>query len=473
MPNNTLSPSTVRWDCVEYMTGKGLQISQEGLKFFESVISIGPIGSPAGIQLANVFELSMFTKESLDFIYTGVPTSHENLRMLMKLIKREGYLIVLEEDVKRDVLKFDGWDLVHFDDRDDEAAKVSFYVFKKIKFGKIESYANPKPAKTALVVRYGAFGDLMQASSVFHGLKQQGYHVTVLASLPGVDVITNDPNVDEIIFYQKDIVPNHELGDFWDHLKTKYDHYVNLSESVEGTFLALKGRSQHQWCPKAREAVMNYNYIQFQHELAGVPHVPKVKFFPTVEEQLWAKKQREIIGGRVIVWSLKGSSPHKVYPHVDEVIQKVLDAYSDVKIVLVGGPDCLPMEEKWDSNPRVVRTVGKWPIRFSLAFTQLADLVIGPETGLLNAVSGEEMPKICFLSHSTVENLTRDWVNTESLYGKNTVCPGRGNNEAKACHQLHHTFEFCKQDEKTGLAQCQVDISSEETFAAIQGFLNK
>jgi hypothetical protein len=56
------------------------------------------------------------------------------------------------------------------------------------------------------------------------------------------------------------------------------------------------------------------------------------------------------------------------------------------------------------------------------------DIVIGPETGVLSAVAMEPMKKIVFLSHSSVENLTRDWVNTVSLYSKNTPC--------YPCHKL-------------------------------------
>jgi hypothetical protein len=51
------------------------------------------------------------------------------------------------------------------------------------------------------------------------------------------------------------------------------------------------------------------------------------------------------------------------------------------------------------------------------ALAQVADVVVGQETGLLNAVAMEPMRKVVLLSHSTHENLTKHWVNTEALTG--------------------------------------------------------
>lgn len=104
---------------------------------------------------------------------------------------------------------------------------------------------------------------------------------------------------------------------------------------------------------------------------------------------------------------------------------------------------------------------------------------MGSETGVMNAIAMEEMPKIVFLSHSTVENLTRDWVNTHSLSSERTVCQGRGNNEAPACHQLHFGWAKCTEApapagteelhkrKGSGVAQCQADIDPQDAYKII------
>lgn len=172
------------------------------------------------------------------------------------------------------------------------------------------------------------------------------------------------------------------------------------------------------------------------------------------------------MGGFIIAWALAGSSGHKTWPYLDSALAAILLEFPDAKIVLMGGEAAKILEQGWENEPRVIRRSGVWKIRESLAFVQVADLVIGPETGVTNSVSCEPMPKVVFLSHSTHENLTRDWVNTHILASAETTCPGRGENAAPACHQLHFGWSRCKQTPE-GVAQCQADISASDAFRVI------
>ena len=308
---------------------------------------------------------------------------------------------------------------------------------------------------------------------MFAGLKAQGYHITLYTSPPGDEVVTNDPNIDVFYLQDKDQVPNHLLGEFWAYHKKKYDKWVNLSESVEGSLLALPGRSVHGWSPLARHKVMDFNYLQIQHELAGIPHEIAMRFYPTDSEKVWAEKQRSKMGKFVIGWPLAGSSVHKTWPHLDQVVASIMLDFPLVDIVFLGGPAAKILEQGWEKEPRVHRRCGQWSIRQSLSFVEVCDMAIGPETGLMNAASCHEYPKVVFLSHSSEENLTRDWPNTRSLWSSKTTCPGRGANEAPACHQLHYTWEHCKKDEATSTAQCQADISFDQAYEAIWSTLTE
>jgi ADP-heptose:LPS heptosyltransferase len=322
------------------------------------------------------------------------------------------------------------------------------------------------------VVRYGAFGDMLQASSVFAGLHQAGYHVTVYATPPGSDVCTHDPHVDEWILQDKDQVPNDKLGEFWESIAKKYDRFVNLSESVEDTWIASHRKVQFRWPPALRHAHLNQNYLEHQHDLAQIPHEPAVRFYPTADEAAWASREKARMGGLVVLWSLAGSSRHKTWPYLDNIIALLMLEFPGLKVVLVGDQAGQLLERGWEKEPRVFRRSGIWPIRKSMAFAQVADVVIGPETGILNSVACEAHPKVIFLSHSTHENLTRDWVNTHVLASEATSCPGRGENAAPACHQLHYDWSACKRakdaaGEDMGVAQCQADISAEQAGKVI------
>jgi ADP-heptose:LPS heptosyltransferase/predicted SAM-dependent methyltransferase len=493
------------WEVAPYLKGRGLDIGAGDFKVLPHVISVDNMNHQQfgfsvkpDVMVRTAENLDVFGSQSMDFVFSSHTLEHiENYQVALKewwrLIKPNGYLVLYlpDEDeypkvgepganpdhkwnvsyggllAAMDELR--GWDLVDYQKRNENDEYSLLFVFKKTGARpNAQSFLNPRPAKTACVVRYGAYGDLMMATSVWAGLKKQGYHVTVFASPPGSDVITHDPNIDKLVLFDKDQVPNANLGDFWNYQAKKFDKFVNLSESVEGTFLAMPGRIQHGWSPMVRHSMMNRNYVEFAHDLAGVPHEPAVKFYPTLEEREWARKTRARMGKRVVMWSLAGSSGHKTWAGLDHVIASFMLTYDDVDVVLVGGPECAMLEAGWENEPRVHLTCGKWSIRQTLSFLEHCQLVIGPETGVLNAASCMDVPKVTLLSHSTHENLTRDWKNVVPVASKKTTCPGRGDNEAPACHQLHYGWANCRMDKESGVAQCQADISVQDVWDAIQ-----
>lgn len=485
----------IKWELVPYTRGSVLDLGAGMWKAFPHFTSVdngdhakfGHQISP-DLRVDTCAKLERLASGSWDAVFSSHLLEHipygevpAALAEWLRVIKPSGYLILYVPDEDEypkvgephanpehkwnvnyqrvvDAMPESGWDLVDFQKRNQDQEYSLFFVFQKRKGKPAFSYRNEKPTKTAAVVRYGAFGDLLQASSIFAGLKKQGFHVTLYTSPPGSEVITNDPNIDRIILQDKDQVPNHELGQFWEAIAKKYERFINLSESVEGTLLALPGRMNHSWPKEIRHKRLNENYLEFQHELAGVPHDPQVKFYPTLDEKAWARQQRERMGEFVVLWSLAGSSVHKTWPHLDAIIARLMVAYEHVEVVLVGGPDCVILEQGWEKEKRVHLRSGKWSIRQSLAFAQLADIVVGPETGVLNSVACLDMPKVIFLSHSTEKNLTRDWVNTTSLHSTPDCYP---------CHILHYGWKHCHRDDATGTAICQVQITPEMAWNAI------
>ena len=519
----------IRWEIVRWTRGRGLDVGCGPNKAFPHMIGVD---NGADIQLFghqfkpdvwidDAADLRLFGTESMDYVFSSHVLEHipfdkvvKCLKEWLRVTKVNGYLVMYLPDetlypkvgepganpdhkwnVSYKLLvelmeKAGHWDLVDWQRRDQGTEYSLFFVFQKKTKGHTFSCTKPKPEKRAAVVRYGAFGDIVQASSVFKGLKDQGYHVTAYCSPPGSDVILHDPNVDEFYYQDKDQVPNHALGVFWDYHKQKFDKWVNLSESAEGTLLALPGRFLHGTPPQLRHKLANMNYLELQHDAAGIPHRPQVHFYATSDEKSWARTLREKMGNCTIVWSLAGSSVHKTWPFVDSIIAALLLEFPHLHVVLVGGPAAVLLEQGWfkvgddgqpirdeagrkvQVDPRVHPVSGDWSIRETMAFSQVADIVIGPETGVLNAVSHEPNAKVVFLSHSSHENLTRDWNNTHVLWADRTHCPGRGANEAPACHQLHYGWDHCKNalgddGKPSGIAQCQMDITPEAAHRVI------
>jgi predicted SAM-dependent methyltransferase/ADP-heptose:LPS heptosyltransferase len=529
----------VRWELVKWTGGRGLDIGCGPQKAFPHFIGLDNnvdaqlfgIQARPDIYIDDAQDLRLFATEQYDFVFSSHLLEHipfdkvvKTLKEWLRVLKVGGYLLLYlpdetlypkvgEPGANKDhkwnvsyqlvvelMQKAGFWDLIEWERRDKDREYSLYFVFQKKVKGHAFTCTKPKPeGKTAGVVRYGAYGDLLQASSVVAGLKEQGYHVTLYCSPPGCEVLNHDPNIDSFYYQGVNQVPNAALTQFWDYHKKKYDRWVNLSESVEGQLLSIPDRAPHQWTPAARHRLMNHNYLEMMHEIAGLPHVPRMRFYPTPEEVEWAKEERARIGsGIIVVWAMSGSSVHKKWPWTDTVMASMLLEFPQVKFVLVGGPDCVLLEQGWFkvkdgeperdergqrilADPRVQPRAGDWSIRQTLSFCQQADVVVGPETGVLNAVAQEPMPKVVFLSHSTDENLTRDWVETHVIVSEVTSCPGRGEREAPACHQLHYGWTYCKnvihEGEPTGCAQCMWDIPAEHVakvlWHVIQGRLEQ
>lgn len=336
------------------------------------------------------------------------------------------------------------------------------------------SWKDAKPAKTCGIVRYGAIGDMLQCSSLFPWLKEQGYWIDLYCQAgQGLEAIKHDPHVDRFIIQGKDEVPPQFLDEFWNYTRKKYDKWINLCESVEATLLASPGRANWEWPNALRAKYLNRNYLEWTHELAEVPPPYRPKFYSTVEEKAWAKDKARSYGRKNILWSLAGSSGHKVWPHLDTIIASVMLTYPDVHVVLVGDEFCQILEVGWEKERRVHKQSGKWSIRQSMAFAEVADLIIGTETGLLNAAGHMDVPKIVCLSHSSPEMLTKHWTNAIALQQPQGVgCP------KSPCRQLHgannHSpWEDCPKHEETGTALCQFHIHPDMMYDAITQIVSK
>jgi ADP-heptose:LPS heptosyltransferase/predicted SAM-dependent methyltransferase len=482
--------SKIRWEIVPYTKGKVLDLGCGPFKAFTHFIGVDN-GADEGyskhykpdVRVDTCEKLDVFASQSFDAVFSSHLLEHiENYQAALKewyrVVKVGGYVVLYlpDEDEYPKVgtkganidhkwnVNYDrvveampgAWDLVDFQKRNQEEEYSLFFVFKKTNSGRNFSWKKPKPEKTCAVVRYGGIGDMIQTASVFPLLKEQGYHITVYTSDVGEEVMRHDPYVDRFIVQSKNQVPNNELMGFWGYTQKKYDKWINFSESVEGTWLAMTDRASHRWPHAVRHKYLNQNYLEFMHELAEVPFKPNPKFYPTAEETKWAKSQKK---GFTILWALAGSSVHKSWPHIDAIWARLMLRYPDCQIVTTGDMTTQILEAGWENEKRIVKRAGKWSIRQTLAFATVADLVVGPETGVLNAVSHLQIPKILFLSHSSVENLSRDWVNTTNLLGNASCYP---------CHMLHYNWDHCRKHEETATAMCQHEISPDKFWTEFE-----
>ena len=423
------------WEIVPYTRGKGIEVHSES-RIFAHFMRADP---------------ECIKAQSLDFVFTRGAKAIDP--QWWRILKYGGHLVTIGPDVSTDL---DHYDEVRREDTDEGI----FQVYRRKQSGGRLVAHDVIPAKSVAVVRYGAYGDAIQASSILPWLKAQGYHITFYGHETSYDVLKHDPHIDRWVVQDRDQVPNEALLQFWLYEAKKYERWINLSESVEGTLLATEDRAPFYWPKEARHKHMNRNYLEMVHEIADVPLPPRAKFHATPDEMAWAKKQKEK-AGTAIVYSLSGSSIHKAWPHLDALIARIMLDSPSAKVVLVGADSDAWLQEPWAKEDRVWKMAGKWSIRQAMAFAEESDLVIGSETGLLNAVGLADVHKIVFLSHSSEENLTKHWKKTTALVPRETV-------GCYPCHKLVMRWDHCHKDEETGVALCQAKIDIDTAWLAVQ-----
>lgn len=457
-----------------------------------------PWGTTGAEFISDVQSLPAFTDESFDYVYSShtledMPTPEAVLVEWWRLIKPGGKLILylpLTKGVARTLGKVDwenfypdkgtlGANPAHQHDYSPQEIKgmverighaeilvdeirgefdeYSFLqVYTKVSSSHLRRNQVHLPSgKRALVVRYGAIGDVIQSTPVFRKLKEEGFHVTFNCSQAAKEILENNPNIDEFAVQIKDYVPNYgnNLDVYWDEIKQGFDKFINLTGSAEGSLL-IPDRDLYRWMddiraknPGANEAAVLATALKAAQEKAGDTNYydqhlkyagfeeesPRGELFFSRAEELMAQAFRERQKGKFIVlWALAGSSYHKVYPYFHTVAQELTLRNPDVLLISIGDATGKLLERPPSS--KYLPRAGEWTLRTSMLMTKYADLVIGPETGMLNAAGCFDTPKITLLSHSSHNNFCKHFINDYCLAPIDTFC--------HPCHVLHYTHAY-------------------------------
>jgi ADP-heptose:LPS heptosyltransferase/predicted SAM-dependent methyltransferase len=491
----------VRFDLVPYARGRAIDLGCGESKVFPSFLGVDNckdnllFGARIKPDMAveTVERLPIFADGSFDCAFSSHTLEHiedheATLAEWWRLVKVGGTLIVYlphadhyprigqpgaNPDHKHDFVPEDivramervadltnrGWDLVVNETRTARDEYSFLQIYRKLADPvMVHSYNAPPPVKTLALVRLGAFGDALWLSSVLPALKAQGYHITVYTQDQGELVLRHDPSIDRIITMPDYLFTEINLVAYWLHEQTKYDRFINLVGSVESRLLPTAKDFQFYWSDEVRQRVMNVNYLETVHDWCGVPYRPAVKFHATEDESRRARSRLADLRGPVVVLNVSGSGQFKWWPHGQELLERLDRA--GIAVVVLGD---MPGPALTAPSDRVLLIGKTWPMRDALAFAQLADVVVGTESAIVNAVSCEPMLKIVLLSHSSETNLTRDWPETISFATQGLAC--------HPCHRIHQTMDFCTQDRKTLAAACQASIKAEAVADQVIAYL--
>jgi len=313
--------------------------------------------------------------------------------------------------------------------------------------------------KKALVIRLGAYGDMLIITPALKRLKELGYYVILNTGKRGMDVFKNNPNVDEYIFYDDEKKPD-DLDKYWLDLKEQRDPdlYINFSESIECNVAIHPIQPAYNYTKKERREIADKNYYDATEEWINEKSISKTRAFmgsfQKLPELFFDDKEIEeaksyLKPGKLnILWQLSGSAKQKVYPWTDFVIGEVLKNYENIHFITTGDERCQILETLIDDE--ITNLSGRVSVRIAMALTGLVDLVISPDTGILHASGCYDTPKIGLLGHTTINNITKYFKNDYSL---EAVC------DCAPCFRLIYDFDI----------QCPIELVTHAAFCMAEG----
>jgi SAM-dependent methyltransferase len=491
----------VRFEVVPYMRGLVLDLGCGDSKVWAKAVGVDNLKDTAlfGTQIKP--DLTVPTCERLPFADASVDTVYSShllehivdykaaLAEWWRVVKPGGYLVLYlphrdhyprigqpganpdhkhdfaPEDIveaMREVLEAgNGWDLLRNETRAAEYEYSFLQVYRKRADLEINERPPVLPEKNLGIVRTGGYGDALWVSGLLPQLKAEGWHITVYTGEGGEEVLRHDPHIDAFEVQPDGIFDGGPFQiAYWLCVERRHQRFLNCIGAVERNTLPSPQEPDFYLPLAQRQRLHTRNYVQAVAEWVGLPfdsETVQQKFYPTAAEIAQAARRRAEFDGPVVVINPTGSTLPKWWPHTERLMERL--AGQGVHCVVLGD-----LRGQKLVAPRGSRIVGRdWPIREAIAFAQLAEVVVGEESALVNAVAYEPMLKIVLLSHSSHDNLTRDWTETLAISPTGVDC--------HPCHRVHHTWTHCKRDKATGAAWCQAAIGVDDVAGQVTQYL--
>lgn len=327
-------------------------------------------------------------------------------------------------------------------------------------------------SKKAMIVRIGAYGDMLIISPVVDHLFKQGYDVILYTGKRGKEVYKHDPRIKEFVNHDE-ATPISKLDDVIEQARTKIkpDLIFNLTASIEQDLALHPSQPEYVYPKQERADLCNKNYYEHTVEKCKIDHLslasnqlrPSIAFS---QEEL--KKAKETMKEDMfnVVWALSGSGRNKVWPWAEYVWNELVKKHPDVHVITIGDERCQILEDFTSSLPQenVTMLSGKINIRESFALTSVCDLVISPDTGVLHASGCFETPKVGLLGHTTKENITKHFLNDFSLEADCECAP---------CFYLIYDHNIqCPVEQISGSAWCMgVGLQAERVLKHIDSVI--
>jgi ADP-heptose:LPS heptosyltransferase len=256
-----------------------------------------------------------------------------------------------------------------------------------------------------LVVRLGAFGDMLITTPLIRHLSNSGFEIFLLTSDQGQIIYENNPHIKKIIVHKKDSIPNKHLRTYFDSIAQAYEceKIIDLCESIEVNLSVYPTSPKFCYPKNELMKICNKNFYEETFRKANINinrspglYLPELFFTPYEEKQM-QKFFDKLHNKFVIVWGISGSMRCKTYPYASEIIGELIEN-EKIAVITVGDELCQALEVNL-KHPQIINKSGIWSMRESMLACKYANLVISPDTGLLHASGCFKTPKIGLLTH--------------------------------------------------------------------------
>jgi ADP-heptose:LPS heptosyltransferase len=289
--------------------------------------------------------------------------------------------------------------------------------------------------KTALLSRFGAYGDSLILSCVIDGFHKQGWDVVLYTGRRGMDIFKHDHRISKVLQHDESINEVDKLLETVQEMKKKvpHDYFCDFSGSIEHNVCAHPTQPEYVYPKYEREKLFNRNYYEATikwSEEKGEGEKPDFSKFEPVPSFIFTAEEEAKVKGwlhparKNVLWALSGSGCNKVYPWTEYVMEAILKD-NDVQFITVGDNKCkiLGNFNEFIDKDKITDLCGEISMRESLLLTKFVDLVVSPDTGVLHAAGCWDTPKIGLLGHTTRVNITKHFKSDYSLESDSPCAP--------------------------------------------------
>lgn len=282
---------------------------------------------------------------------------------------------------------------------------------------------------------YG-LGDMIQCTPVLSRLKKAGAQSITAWCWPQTEpILRHNPHLDGIRYFDQRIndpnIPEPERNiieeQFKAEIKENFDTLLYLGFTVEGTYVfksTFDGPFGSCGLIEARrkkaEGVNLYEEMLRRsglHIAQGDRCLPEFYFSAEEEEdfaQFAAQKKKN---QKWILWNPAGSTQNKLLPYSGMFIKSVLKRYPNSRHFLVGSLNTDI------ADPRVDVIGLQWPVRKTISYLRAMDLVVAPDSFVLNAAGAFKTPKVTWLTHTGPEHIIGHFHNCQYVQARTQCSP--------------------------------------------------